>query len=317
VTQSVIEDAILTGNEIGVTLHGDNLSHMGTRVSHCTMSNNFRYGCNGGGNATPAVGPVGTIGNILEYCIIDNNNLGGRAQIASPSYNPGGDASATKFVLTAGDIARYNWVKNNYGFGLWWDTGVSNLSVHDNVCENNTLADIFLEVVYGGTICEHNYCINTGLADPTSPPSYGGVNNPYNNAAVLVSCAAADGTSTGAFPGPNITSEVRYNDLDCSNRANGVALIDGTWHPEAATRNWYVHHNRIYERGSVAQAPRSGLYDVSNRNLITAPAANNHFDFNEYHVATVGSTYYIADSTMTLAQFRSAGHEAFGTEVVV
>jgi hypothetical protein len=310
-TQSVVEDAILTGNEIGVLMHGNTTTHTGTRVSHCTMSNNFRYGCSGGGSVS------GQIGNILEYCIIDNNNTGGRAHLTTPSYNPGGDASATKFVFTNGDIARYNWVKNNYGFGLWWDSYVTNLSCHDNVFENNRLADIFVEVVYGGTVVEHNYANNDGLADPTSTPAYGAVNNPFNNAGVLVSCCAADGSSTGPFPGPNVTSEIRYNDLDCSNRANGVALIDGSWHPEAATRNWYVHHNRIYERGSVAQAPRTGLYDVSNRNLIAAPAANNRFDFNEYHVATVGSTYYICDSTMTLAQFRSAGHEASGSEVVI
>jgi hypothetical protein len=310
-TQSVVEDAILTGNEVGVLMHGNTSTGVGTTVSHCTMSNNFRYGCTGGGSVS------GQIANILEYCILDNNNTGGRAHLTSPSYNPGGDASATKFVYGNGDIARYNWVKNNYGFGLWWDSYVSNLLIHDNVCENNTSADIFMEVVYGGTVVEHNYCNNTGLGDPTSVPAYGAVNNPFNNAGILVSCADASGNSTGPFPGINDTSEVRYNDLDCSNRANGVALIDGTWHPEAATRNWSVHHNRIYERGTVAQAARTGLYDVSNRNLITSVAANNHFNYNEYHVATVGSTYYIADSAMTFAQFRAAGHEANGTEVVI
>jgi hypothetical protein len=306
-----VEDAILTGNEVGVLMHGNTSTGVGTTVSHCTMSNNFRYGCTGGGSVS------GQIANILEYCILDNNNTGGRAHLTSPSYNPGGDASATKFVYGNGDIARYNWVKNNYGFGLWWDSYVSNLLIHDNVCENNTSADIFMEVVYGGTVVEHNYCNNTGLGDPTSVPAYGAVNNPFNNAGILVSCADASGNSTGPFPGINDTSEVRYNDLDCSNRANGVALIDGTWHPEAATRNWSVHHNRIYERGTVAQAARTGLYDVSNRNLITSVAANNHFNYNEYHVATVGSTYYIADSAMTFAQFRAAGHEANGTEVVI
>jgi hypothetical protein len=310
---SVVEDAVLTGNQVGVLMHGDVTSGVGATVSHCTMSNNFRYACAGGGSSSGIL-----TSHILEYCILDNSNTGGRAHLTSPEdYNPGGDASATKFLYVDGMIARYNWVKNTYGFGLWWDTAAYNLSVHDNVFENNTLADIFLEVVYGGCVIEHNYCNNNGLADPTSNPAYGAVNNPFNNAAILVSCSPADGTSTGIFPGPNVTSEIRYNDLDCSNRANGVALIDGTWHFEGGTRNWSVHHNRIYQRGTVAQAARTGLYDVSNRNLITDAGANNLFDYDEYHVATTGGTYYIADSAMTFAQFTAAGYEASGTEVVI
>jgi hypothetical protein len=312
---SIVQDAVLTGSEVGVLMHGNATTHTGTRVSHCRMFNNFRYACAGGGNANAGLGPVGQVTHTLEYSILDNHNLGGRAHLSA--YDPGGDAGGTKFLHTDQMICRNNWVKNNYGFGLWWDTGVTNLSAHDNVCETNTFADFFLEVVYGGCVIEHNYVNSNGLGDPTASPPFSTYGNPFMNATILVSCSPADGTSLGDFPGPNITSEIRYNDLDASNKCNGVALIDHTAHFEGGSRNWYAHHNRIYMRGTVAQGARSGLFDPHNMNKITLAGANNHFNFNEYHVATVGGTYYEADGSKTLTTFRTAGHEAAGTEVVI
>jgi hypothetical protein len=96
----------------------------------------------------------------------------------------------------------------------------------------------------------------------------------------------------------------------------GIALIDHSSHFEGKTRNWSVHHNRVIQRGA-SNAGRNGLFDAHNQNLITLPAANNHYDYNEYHVATVGGLYYECDNAKTLTTMRAAGHEVNGTEGII
>jgi hypothetical protein len=302
---SIIEDAVFTLNgQIGLGIYAT--SGQTSRVSHCTFSANGRYGVTGGGD--PSVSALGA--PTVEYCIIDNNNT---LRLA-----PDIDAGGTKFVRADGMQCRYNWVKNNFGMGLWWDAYNRNVQCHNNVTENNVCAGIFYEISYGGTIIEHNYSFNDGKGDPTAPTGQGGINPPFYNQGISISCSPSDATQAagGNGPGPNTTSEIRYNDIDNSGGGGGVGLLDHSGHAPLATRNWSIHHNRFYIRGTGSQG-RTGLFDPSNLNLITLAGANNHFNYNEYHVATVGGTYYDCDGAKTLTTMRAAGHEINGTEVVI
>jgi hypothetical protein len=297
---SIVEDAVFTLNHVALSVDttGEPVGSS-YRVAHCSAVANVRYGFNGAGAMT------------FEYNIIDNNNTG-RLEFG---WNSGG----TKFLHTDGMVCRYNWVKNNYGFGLWWDGYNMNLQCNDNVTENNNSSGIFYEISYGGTVIEHNYSFNDGKGDAAAAPGSGGLNPPYGNDAILISCSPSDATGSVPPAGPNTTSEVRYNDIDTSGGGGGIGLLDHGGHPSGLrTRNWSVHHNRVYTRGpAVNGLARSGLFDPYNLNLITLAGANNHFDYNEYHVASVGGAYYDADGSKTFTTFRTAGHEANGSEVVI
>jgi hypothetical protein len=293
---SVIQDAVFTANgQMGCLIHGS------VTASHCSFTNNGRYGVAGGGAS-------GGMGNpTIEYCLIDNNN--------TSQFAPDFDAGGTKFTYTNNMIVRYNWIKNNFGFGVWHDGTNMRLSCHNNVSENNLFAGFFYEISYGGTVYEHNYAAGNAIGNGTWPAGQ------YNGGAILVSCSPCDATgynnNVAGQEGPNITGEIRYNDLDtpASGSPNGIALIDHAFHFEGKCRNWYVHHNRIFHRGNTNG--RTGLFDLGNANLITQPAANNHFDFNEYHVVTTGTTYYECDGVKTLTTMRAAGHEVNGTEGII
>jgi hypothetical protein len=191
-----------------------------------------------------------------------------------------------------------------------------NVNCHDNVTENNNSSGIFYEISYGGTIIEHNYSFNDGMGDAAAAPGSGGLNPPFGNDAILISCSPSDATGSVPPAGPNTTSEVRYNWIDTSGGGGGIGLLDHSGHPSGLrTRNWSVHHNLVYTRGpAISSLARSGLFDPSNLNLITLAGANNHFDADEYHVLTPGGAYYDADGSKTFTTFRAAGYEASGTE---
>jgi hypothetical protein len=263
----------------------------------------------------------------LEYCIFENNNTAGRALVAG--FEPGGDAGAVKWAKTDGAVIRNNWFHDNYGFGMWFDGYNRNAFVHDNVVEHD-LTGLFYEISNGGTIIEHNYFAANG----------DGVSNnyPFNTQQMVISCSACDGTGVGG--GPNVTSEVRYNDLD-STHVTGydapIVLLNHSVHPNPErTRNWYVHHNRMWARQTLASRCRIGLADSSSAPKagdIGSSSANNRFDFNEYHVADINGIYWEHDTTggnvpgpRTWAQFQASPaiaysnglrQEAHGTRVVI
>ena len=299
---SVIADAIFTANnQSGLSIF-INAADSGTRatmlVTHCTLSSNGRYGMPGSS--------TGTNDNwfytpTLEYCIIDGNNTRG--------FEPGDDTGGQKFGYSTGGNWRYNWYKNNEGHSCWLDGYNRNATIAENVIENNNGLGIFYEISRGGSVIEHNYLLDNG--DNTDQ------NYPFNATQITVSCSPCDATGA-SHPGPDVTSEVRYNDADASGYATACILYDHSGQaPSEQTRNWYVHHNRLWQRAASGVTGRCGLADPHNEDNITDVAANNLFDFNEYHVADDTGAYWEADGSKTFAQFQAAGHEANGSVVEI
>jgi hypothetical protein len=262
------------------------------------------------------------VGATVEYCIFEDNNTGGRAGWAA--YGPGGDAGTTKYIGIDNMVFRNNWMHDNYGFGLWFDGHNRNAFVHDNVIERELKNGFFYEISLGGTIFEHNYLADNG------PPSTSS-NYPFNSAQIKISCSPCDGTTADTLP--NITSEVRYNDIYSPVGAaynTPILLMNfGRGDIEDGTRNWSVHHNRMWVKAGVA---RIGLADNGldpawlHQERIGSVGANNRFNFNEYHLYDISAakTYWEHDTAngnvpgpRTWAQFQAAGHEANGTRALI
>lgn len=314
---TIIQDAYITGNgRSGIALQASvATSHT---VRRCKMLTNGRYNITC--NSTPSSTPFITL--LLENCWMEDGN--------SNNNDPGGDAGCMKLSANDGTIVRNNWSKGNHGYGIWFDAANRNITITDNVIENNVgLAPIpgagglFYEVSYGGTVIEHNYL--TGNGDPFNN------NYPYNGVQIQVSNSPCDGTAFAPAAASAVRSEIRYNDIDTSNFQTPISLYNHSQHPDILrTRNWYVHHNRMYQRGASGQS-RVGLADDSVNggtkvgDIGTSPGAPGLclFDFNEYHVADINGSYWEHDTARlspgarTWVDFQSRGHEAHGTRVVI
>jgi hypothetical protein len=313
---SIIQDAVFTLSMKGpgVDNNADCLPGDTYLFSHCKFLSNLRYGLSG--TATSGIEYVVTV----EYCIVEDNNTAGRAGVVG--YDPSDDAGPQKFGRTNNGIWRYNWFHDNYGFGIWCDGYNSNVRIHDNVVERD-LIGIFYEISWGGTVIEHNY-----LADNAAGISA----FPYNTGGITISNCPSDGSAGG----PNITSEIRYNDIS-PNRPTGqddtpIILFNHSGHaPGYLTRKWSVHHNRMWIRTTTAGKSHTGLTDICATggpkvgDIGTSPGTPGFclFDHNEYHAVNINGSWWRHDTASlspgdrTWAQFRAAGHEANGTRVAI
>ena len=315
----IIRDAFFTGNgQSGLQCLSTGAGQTFT-VQRCKMSLNGRYNI----TTTTNVSGISQGAMTIESNLFETGNTG--------NFNPGGDASCMKINNSNGTVMRYNWSKNNNGFGIWFDGANRQATITDNVVENNVggaanngAGGLFYELGYGGTVIANNYCVGNG--DPNNN------NYPFNAVQLIVSCAPCDGTGdipTGVF---DATSEIRYNDVDANaGFRSAIVLYNHSTHPDSQrTRKWYVHHNRIWSRGASGQS-RTGLSDqctpgsAKEGDIGTSPNAPglNLFDFNEYHVADPNGSYWNHDSATgtpgarTWAQFQARGHETNGTVAAI
>src|SRR4029453_105849 len=62
---------------------------------------------------------------------------------------------------------RGNEVHDNFGSGLWWDTGSQDARVYNNMIYDNRNWGIFWEASHGGAKIHDNILINNGVGDST------------------------------------------------------------------------------------------------------------------------------------------------------
>ena len=320
---SIIQDAIFTlNNQIGVAIYL-NVASSGALTtmlfSHCTFSNNGRYGFSGSSLAS-ANSSAWFYTPTVEWCLFDNNNV--------RNFDTGDDAGGQKFSYTDGGNFGTSVYKNTHGHAMWFDGYNRNATLHDGVIEDNQGIGLFWEIGRGNTIIEHMYATRNGNAAD--------INYPFNATQFVISCSPSD-ASAASFPGPNTRSQIRNCDIDASGYSTPIVLYTHGDHPDTErTRNWYVNHNRMWLRGATAQQ-RVGLCDACTPghphsaakvgDIGTSPGlpALNLFDFNEYHVADIsaGAAYWNHDTgfmspgAMTWAQFKARGHEANSPSPVV
>jgi hypothetical protein len=263
----VIQDAVVTA--IGYATGGVGISVQGSGalVSHCALHSNTNMGM------TVITGGHGAA---VEYCEIYNNNTG--------LFNPGNQGGAFKFFQSSNGWVHHNWVHDNIGFGMWWDTLDLDWLIEENVSENNQRTGLFYEANFGSVI-RRNYVVDNGR-----DTVIGGQNpSPENCTQVRLSdCNAAGGNPV------QVTRN--YIDFTLAQTATlgGLLLIwDHTGTTARSAQNTDVFENQFWLRGTNNQ--RVGGEDTASGGFPVWSSDNNFFN-NEYRVASNTVSYWKWDT---------------------
>jgi len=288
----LVEDAIFHDN-YETALHAQCSN---ATFRRCLLYNNGRYGW---GASLPALGAPIRTGLRVENCQWYGNN--------SRHLNTADDAGGNKVTgNTAAYIGRC-WSYNNYGSGIWTDFASGQHIIEENVVEGNRNWGIFYEVGSGqvgsgglaNAIIRHNFLKDNANADA------GG--QWFNEVQVLASCS--DGLAAGG-----VGFEVHNNYIDGFFKA--IGFIDHDQHPTAA-RGMHTHDNDIWLRGSVSGGPAFVGGSKEGTRDPFAPAANNTFVRNRYHVTDAALLKWRWNNTaLNWAQWQAAGNDLEGTLLV-
>lgn len=238
IQDNVIHNCWLKGFNFGVGI--------GCRATRVYVHSNGDYNLSSsGGN-----------GHILEYCHIANGN--------TRNLPINVDAGAMKFAAGAHDfVVRNNWVEGNNGPGIWCDGFLYNMSISENVVENNIFTGIFYELSYGGTSIHHNAVLNNA---PNT--------NDFGSGNLMSS--GSDATVQGS----DQQIEINNNLIDGNGTQVQMGIINHSGH--GLSKGTYFHDNDVTDRG--AAFSRSVGLITTNGTVPLDPASNNLFASNRYHV---------------------------------
>lgn len=131
--------------------------------------------------------------NIIEWC--GNTGIGGRSSIHmivednQVRYNNwrrldwGNEGGGSKWILSVDCTIRGNDFSYNYGPGIWLDIADAGFLIENNICHDNLIHGIMLEIGWQH-IVQNNLCFNNGgngLYDSSSPEILAQHNVIFNN----------------------------------------------------------------------------------------------------------------------------------------
>lgn len=93
--------------------------------------------------------------------LIEYNEIAGNRTLG---YEIGWEGGGTKFLYTTNSVFQFNWVHDNSGPGVWWDTDNSDGITRSNLVEDNGTTGIMYEISYGGLVYD-NVVRRNGLDD--------------------------------------------------------------------------------------------------------------------------------------------------------
>jgi len=258
---STVQDAVVSGMyDTGIAPVGN-----GCVISHCVMHDN---GLAGYGGAT---------GNdiTLEYCEVYGNN--------TRQVNPGNEGGAGKIETSIGGWFHHNWLHDNLGFSMWWDTGCRDYLIEENVSEDNWRAGGFYEA-NDLSVIRHNYSANNGRA-----ATIGGQTRTHENCVQFRIADSNCVSGRGSF-------EFNLLDYTLGGADSELGMLFMLWdHTGTVARscqNWDVHDNQFWLRTSFNQ--RVGGQDTATGSFPVW--ANNSFFSNHYKVLSTSNSYWKWDS---------------------
>jgi len=213
-------------------------------------------------------------GSVVSNNEIAHNNTGGN----DPNWAAGG----VKFFYTIGMRFTGNYVHDNIGPGIWFDTNNLNNLIDGNRVVNNVYAGIFYEVSYGAIIRNNTVTGNGGTGS-------------IARSGILISAS------------PNV--EVYGNTL--SGNSNGIVGLQADRSSVPASygahlvQNLSVHDNNITaSRGVTGLVDQVGDGGIFNR--------NNKYDRDTYYQSTLTRPFYARGGSLTTSQWRAAGFDLNG-----
>jgi Right handed beta helix region len=278
----VMSNWIIKGTELrrnfntGLSISGDD-----ARVSSVYVHHNGRYGITVSPSCADCQSPSGVL---IQNSEIAFNNTRHLSTID--------DAGGTKFCCgTIGMIVRGNEVHDNFGSGLWWDTGSQDARVYNNMIHDNRNWGIFWEASHGGAKIHDNTLINNGVGDGTL--------NWGANVQLLVS------NSNGSIGGG-----IEIYDNLISGTAIAIGLLNHT-EGGSGTTQVYAHHNLMTLRANSALVGGDVFFGDPG---LFSPEANNRFEHNAYRVRDRGGSYWKWNGeTLTWQEWQAVGHDEDGT----
>jgi regulation of enolase protein 1 (concanavalin A-like superfamily) len=246
------ENVVEWNSRQGILIVGNNHTFRGNRIS-----DNGRYG----------IGSYSSSGSLLEYNLSLRNNWKG--------FDPFWDAGGGKFVAANNLVIRGHVAGENFGVGIWFDTGNHNNTIEQSIIYGNQVAGLMLENNTTNTMVRNNvfywnriYGVGAGLLSQAAS----------NNVIVNNSFIANEGSGLyirydARAPGGNNSiynnlfsnngwksSAITTNDRGAEIYLGGSSLadirsnpMDGNlyWHPNADPRSpiFYVAPGCQYQPG--------------------------------------------------------------------
>ena len=275
-----LEDAVITGSWTnGIDIQGHRLV-----VRRCHIHANGINGFGGGG------GGLFQADNLL----FENNEINGNN---TRQNNPGNTGGAFKILFSGHGTFRNNYVHDNIGFGMWWDTDNYDWLIENNVSEDNVFSGFFYEANWGSVI-RNNLIQNNGKNQ-----TVGGLAPDFTACVnVRLSDNAADTASpVGILPVQFLRNIVDHTDLTGNSLIFGGIIL--LWdHTDSSVR--HVGNHDIFENQFwLRRTTQTGT--IRNRDQDVSPVGqpspttnfqlwdlDNHFFSNEYHVASTTALYW-------------------------
>lgn len=227
------------------------------------IHNNGQIGILGKGNGAYLTG------NEVSY-----NNTGGN--------NIDWEAGGMKFLESSGVQFVKNYVHNNYGPGIWFDSNNQNAVIDGNRVENNTGAGIFYEISYGAIIRNNTVTANGGTGS-------------IARAGILVSAS------------PNV--QVYSNTL--SGNSNGIVGLQADRSSSRALYGPFLVQNlSVHDNTVTASRGVTGLVDqMGDGGIFTR---NNHYAHDTYYQSSLSKPFIARGGSLTTLQWKAAGYDLTG-----
>lgn len=264
---------VIENNEVLLS-HGEGVRvGFGFQILNNYIHNNGNMGVNGG--ADPGTSPSGMVisGNEISY-----NDY---AHV-KPVFGAGG----IKLGHVQGAVLRGNYIHNNEGNGIHFDTNNSNNLVDNNTVTDNTEQGIFNEISYSA-VFRNNTVLRNGYTHPNS--------NEWMYAANILSSTSQN-------------VEAYCNTVEVSAQGgNGMNII-------AQARAGYTSQNNYYHHNTVIFDGDTGWNGAANADPAeTSFFSVNRLDYNRYHLPSMSrKAFPFMKALNPYSQLQADGAEAHG-----
>jgi len=258
----IIENNTIHGNRGGIS-HGNFF-----RIRRNIIRGNWQYG----------IGSFRSTGSLIAGNLLTHNAVRG-AEFP-------GDSGTSKWALVTNTTVRRNTVRDNYGNGIWFDTGHVGIRIVGNIVRRNGLNGIFTEVG-GSTLIRNN---------------------------------TVTGHHRGIYISESEDATVTANTL--ANNDRGIWLFqDGNRRGEGELANNGITDNRVRVPstpilpGVAPHAAGLACWNLSaSQCAVYSTGRGNAFQGNAYTVPSLSGKYWGWENTlMTWSEWRAAGQDTTGS----
>lgn len=231
-------------------------------------------------------GKYGIVGDgVFEGNVVSHNNTDG--------FDTNNDAGASKFLHTNGLVLRGNVVSNNTGNGLWTDYDNVNVTMENNLIEENTNAGIFHEVSCKATI-KNNVLRGNNSANAGGSLWYAGqiYTRSSKDVEIVGNRVLAAGT---AVHGVSIRGDSGMN--------YSTAQCGATY-----STNIQVHGNVV----SLDSVDLHGVVGSGGEPMDSSSYSNIQFYGNTYRLQDLGAAVFSYKGALTKDGWQAAGQDTDG-----